>query len=105
MNDQSIGERLTHALFRSRSYEEAEQLFAALVLADRSLAVGIRDMLERVIPNAAPLWQAILDHAEDKHQIQDTQLEDTIINGIGRGYAYGYQARAKARGRNHVLRR
>ncbi len=76
MDGQPIVSQLTRTILCAHSVSEMEQAFAALVVADRLAADAFAIVLVCANPSTAPLWQSILDHAEGKYRLQDTQLEE-----------------------------
>lgn len=57
--------RLAHEFFACNSIEACEQALARLCEIDIRLAGRLADVMNAAIPSSAPVWAAILEHAQD----------------------------------------
>lgn len=68
--------RLAHQFFACNSIEACEQALAQLCEIDITLAGRLTDVMNAAVPNAAPLWAAILEHAQEVDRSSGPPLAD-----------------------------
>lgn len=61
---------LLHAISCAVSLDEAQIAFALLAAEDLQAAQGLAEVLQRAIPQTAPVWAAILERAKEQEPRQ-----------------------------------